>query len=216
VVAIALLAAACSGGTTSASSTTVAAASGTSFSPPLTEVQGCTYTVNGKISPYLPTGVSPHVAPFSADPSATSAFQSIRRRGGTGAVFSFTLPGRTELRSGPSTSAPVVLTVPATDQVEAYDPVLWTDASHHRWLGFFLACGGKVPYWAGLQDLRRTSPSTATATASLLATLASAAPYTTTGKESTLPIVVGPSGVLLWKDPRVQFSVGRGEMTVAV
>jgi hypothetical protein len=184
--------------------------------PPEAPVENCTYTVNGQISPELPTGLDPHFAAFSPDASATEAIGSIKKSGGTAIIDSFILPAKTKLRSGPSTSAPVVGTVSTVDELEVIAPVLWTDSSNHRWLGFFIACGGKEPYWMGLEDLRETSPEVANAIGDQLDELEKAAPYTSTGEASTLPIIVGPGNVLQWKDPRVIPAVGRGELTSAI
>jgi hypothetical protein len=213
---LALGTAACSSGGSSSSTTAGATTSVSTVDPPVAPVEDCTYTVNGQISTDLPTGLNPHFAAFEPDPSATAAIHSIAERGGTGIVDSFILPGKTMLRSGPSTTAPVVGTVPKNDELEVIAPVLWTDSSHDRWLGFFIACGGKQPYWASLADLRRTAPTVATTIGAQLDHLETAAPYTTTGLASTLPILVGPGDVLEWKDSHLAPAVGRGELTSAL
>jgi hypothetical protein len=212
VVALALVASACSG-SPSSSSTTTGNTSLVALATPSTPVQGCTYTVGGQVQPYLPTGKNPHFASFSPDPSANAALNSIKTKGGTGAVSSFELPSGTMLRSGPSSSAPVVGTVPSSDQLQVYDPIVWTDATGQYWLAAFLACGGSHLYWVGLDDLQRTNSASAKMVGTELAQLRAAPSYVKTARGSFLPILIDPTGHVVWKDRAIPFDVGRSELT---
>ena len=182
---------------------------------PTDELEGCTYTVNGQIEPSLPTGEHPHFAAFSPDPSAEAAINSIKSKGGTAAVDTFQLPYGTKLRSGPSSSAPVVGKIPGTDQLELFDPIVWTDPAGQKWLATFIACGGRNLYWAGLDDLQATDATAAKTVRIQLAQLRGARPYVQTAKASYLPIVIDSSGHVDWKDKVIPFSVGRSELVSA-
>jgi hypothetical protein len=210
VAALALVASACS----SSSSNPPTSTSVVAVAAPADPLQGCTYTVNGKAGSF-PAGKTPNFAAFSPDPSAEAALTSIKAKGGTGAVDTFELPGGTKLRSGPSGSAPVVGTVPGLDQLQLYDPIVWTDPAGREWLATFIACGGRNLYWAGLDDLHKTDSLTAAMLRSQLAQLRAARPYTQTAMASDLPLVLGPSGQLRWKDKAITFSVGRSELITA-
>ncbi len=179
---------------------------------PSDPVQACTYTVNGQISQDLPTGKNPHFTSFTPDPSAYAALNSIKQKGGTGAVDNFMLPAGTKLRSGPSSSAPVVGTVAAIDQLQLFEPIVWTDSTGQEWLGTFLACGGSNLYWAGMNDLQKVSPSAASSIKKQLAQDRAAQPVTKTDMVSDLPIVISKSGQVDWKDKSIAFAVARGEI----
>lgn len=210
VGALALVASACgSSPSTSPSVTSVVA-----LAPPTDPLQGCTYTVNGQVGSY-PEGEAPHFATFSADPAAEAALKSIKSKGGTGVVDTLELPGLTKLRSGPSGSAPVVGTVPALDQLQLYDPIVWTDPAGQEWLATFIACGGPHLYWAGLDDLEKTDSLAAAMLRNQLAQLRTAGPYTQTAMASDLPIVLDTSGHLGWKAKAIMFGVGRSELVSA-
>ena len=216
IAVLACLVSACGSGASNASAPVTGNTSPVSLAVPTDQLLGCTYTVNGQVPSYLPSGLAPHFAAFSPDPSANAAVHQIKSKGGSGIVQSFVLPNGTKLRSGPSVSAPVVGTVGGVQEVQLYDPVLWTDSGGNDWLAFFLACGGGNLYWAGLDDLKKTSPSTAGALSSQLAQLRSAPPYTKTARASLLPIVVDPANRLSWKDRVIPFDVGRGELISAL
>ena len=207
IAALALAATACGSGSSSPAGNTAAV----SVAAPTDPLEGCTYTVNGQVASYLPTGKTPHFAAFSPDPSAEAALNSIKSKGGTGAVDTFQLPGGTKLRSGPSSSAPVVGTVPEADQLQLYDPVVWTDASGQAWLATFIACGGGNLYWAGLDDLHKTDSLAAAMLRNQLVQLQAALPYTQTANASDLPVVL-TAGRLAWKAKGLKFSVGRAEL----
>jgi hypothetical protein len=179
-------------------------------------LEGCTYTVNGQVVSYLPTGKNPHFADFSPDPSAESALESMKSKGGTGMVDTIILPTGTKLRSGPSPSAPAVATVATTDQLELYDPILWTDSTGDPWLASFIACGGGKLYWTSLNDLKKTNPASARSLRTQLTQLRNAPPYTSTARASLLPIVISASGQVLWKDKSIAFNVGRAELVSAL
>jgi hypothetical protein len=168
--------------------------------------------VNGQISQDLPTGKNPHFTSFTPDPSAYAALNSIKQKGGTGAVDNFMLPAGTKLRSGPSSSAPVVGTVAAIDQLQLFEPIVWTDSTGQEWLGTFLACGGSNLYWAGMNDLQKVSPSAASSIKKQLAQDRAAQPVTKTDMVSDLPIVISKSGQVDWKDKSIAFAVARGEI----
>ncbi|MGA3146120.1 MAG: hypothetical protein ABSF33_01450 [Acidimicrobiales bacterium] len=217
VTVLALVASACGSGSSSppTSSVTTGDTSVVALATPTDELEGCTYTVNGQIDPSLPTGERPHFSAFSPDPSAEAAINSIKSKGGTAAVDTFQLPYGTKLRSGPSSSAPVVGKVPGTDQLELYDPIVWTDSAGQKWLATFIACGGRNLYWAGLADLQATDPTAARTVRTQLAQLRSARPYLQTAKASYLPILIDSSGHVDWKDKVIPFSVGRAELVSA-
>lgn len=208
VALLAFAVSACGGGTPATTGTTTAI----HVALPSDPVQGCTYTVNGQISPDLPTGKNPHFAAFSPDPSAYAALNSIKKKGGTGAVDNFTLPAGTRLRSGPSSSAPVVGTIAAIDELQLFEPVVWTDSSGQQWLATFIACGGSHLYWAGMDDLQNVNPSAAKSIKNQLAHDRAAQPVTKTDMVSDLPIVLSRSGQLDWKDKSIAFAVARGEV----
>ncbi len=209
VLVVGLGAAACG----SSSSSSGGSSSGTTASdivrPPADPIVNCTYTVNGKVSPLLPAGKKPGFAPFTPDASATSALQSIQSKGGQGIVASLGLPGLTKLRSGPSSSAPVVATLSKGQQILLYDPVLWEDGAGHDWLAFFLACGGSNMYWAGLTDLLKTDAKAAAQLSQLVGSLKTAPSYLETGKSSLLPVVIDKNKHIVWKDRKVTFSPAR-------
>jgi hypothetical protein len=207
IAAFALLASACSSPSTPGGDTSAVA-----LQTPNAPVEGCTYTVNGQIESVFPTGKDPHFSSFSPDPSAEAALNSIKSKGGKGAVDTFTFPNGTKLRSGPSSSAPVVGTVPGTDQLELYDPIVWTDSAGSDWLATFIACGGKNLYWVGLNDLQQTNSASAKMIQSQLAELRKARPYTQAATASLLPIVLESSGQVGWKDKAITFAVGRAEL----
>jgi len=209
MVGLALVASACSGGA-------VSSGGAISLRLPTDPLQGCTYTVNGQVASYLPTGLDPHYASFSPDPSAESALGSIKSKGGTGIVDIVILPAGVKLRSGPSLSAPAVATVGERDQLELYDPILWTDAMGDRWLASFVACGGGKLYWTSLDDLQKTNPGAAQLLRTQLVQLRNAPPYSRTARASLLPIVINSSSQVVWKDRSVAFNVGRAEVVSAV
>jgi hypothetical protein len=217
VTALALMASSCSGGSASPpkSSVTTGDTSPVALATPTNVLEGCTYTVDGQIDPSLPTGKDPHFAAFSPDPSAEAAINSIKSKGGTAAVDTFVVPYGSKLRSGPSSSAPVVGKIPGTDQLELYDPIVWTDSSGQKWLATFVACGGRNLYWVGLDDLQATDATAAKTIRTQLAQLRGARPYLQTAKASYLPILIDRSGHVDWKDTAIQFTVGRSELVSA-
>jgi hypothetical protein len=208
VALLAIAVSACGGGTPAASGNTNAIKVATPSDP----VEGCTYTVNGQISQDLPTGKNPHFAAFTPDPSAYAALNSIKKKGGSGAVDNFMLPAGTKLRSGPSSSAPVVGTVAAIDQLQLFEPIVWTGATGQEWLATFLACGGSNLYWVGMNDLQNVNPAAAASIKKQLAHDRAAPPVTKTDMVSDLPIVISSSDRLNWKDKSVAFGVARGEI----
>lgn len=214
VASLALVASACSNGSPTSSgspnSKTI------TLALPTDPLEGCTYTVNGQVVPYLPTGETPHFAAFSPDPSAEGALDSIKSKGGTGMVDSPILPAGTKLRSGPSRSAPVVGTVSNSDQLDLFDPILWTDSTGDQWLASFIACAGRNLYWMSLDDLQKTNPAFAKVLRGELTQLRAAAPYPKTAMASLLPIVINRSRQVVWKDKVVPFNVGRAELVSAV
>lgn len=207
VAALAVVVSACSSGPSTAS--------GIVLTPPTDPLIGCTYTVNGQVQAYLPTGKRPHFAAFSPDPSAESALDSIRGKGGTGIVDTFILPGGAEFRSGPSPSALVVGKIGESDEVQLYDPILWTDSAGRQWLASFIACGGANLYWVGVDDLEKTNPAFAKTLRGELAQDRKAPPYTETAMASLLPIVINASKEVVWKDRNITFNVGRAELALA-
>ncbi len=209
VAALALVASACSNGPSTSS--------GSSFAPaqPTDPLVGCTYTINGQVQSYLPTGRNPHFAAFSPDSSAESALHSIKTKGGTGIVDTFILPAGAELRSGPSPSAPVVGKISETDELQLYDPILWTDSAGGQWLASFIACGGRNLYWVSLADLQKTNPAFAKGLRSQLTQLRTARPYPETAMASLLPIVINTSKEVVWKDRSITFNVGRAELALS-
>jgi hypothetical protein len=208
VAVLALALSACGGSTPAATGDTDAL----HVSAPSDPVLGCTYTVNGQISPDLPTGKNPHFASFSPDPSAYAALNSIKKKGGTGAVDNFMLPAGTKLRSGPSSSAPVVGTVAGVDELQLLEPIVWTDSAGQEWLATFIACGGPNLYWAGMKDLQSTNPTAAKTVEKQLTEDRNAPPVTKTDMVSDLPIAITGDGHLNWKDKSIAFTVGRGEI----
>jgi hypothetical protein len=175
-------------------------------------VQGCSYTVNGQVSQAIPTGKNPHFTAFTPDPSAYAALNTIKKKGGTGAVDNFLLPAGTKLRSGPSSSAPVVGTVAATDQLQLFEPIVWTDSTGQEWLATFLACGGSNLYWAGMNDLEAVNSSAGQSIKKQLAQDRAAQPVTKTDMVSDLPIVISGTNQVNWKDKSVAFAAARAEI----
>ncbi len=213
---VALTVAACGGG--SSSTGTTAATSGSTDSvvtPPAFTLQGCTYVLDGKVPTGEPTGLKPHFPSFSPDPSARAALRIIKGHGGTAMVDGVTLPAGTTLHAGPDTSGTKVGTIPSGQSILAAEPVVWTDSSGHTWLAFFLSCGGDNLYWVSLSELAKQNPSIGESLASLVSELAKAPPYTKSGQASLLPIVVDDEHHLVFADPKVTFSVGRGELVSA-
>ncbi len=212
----ALALAACGGG--SSSTGTTAATSGSTDSvvtPPAFTLQGCTYVLDGKVPTGEPTGLKPHFPSFSPDPSARAALRTIKGHGGTAMVDGVTLPAATNLYAGPDTSGTKVGTIPSDQSILAAEPVVWTDSSGHKWLAFFLSCGGKNLYWVSVSELATQNPSAGDSLASLITELATAPPYTKSGQASLLPVVVNNDHTLVFANPKVTFDVGRGELVSA-
>jgi hypothetical protein len=175
-------------------------------------LQGCTYVLDNTIPEGEPQGVRPGFAPFTPSPSAVAALERIEAKGGVAMVDSVTLPSGIDLLAGPSTGAPKVGTIPPAQSILTSEPVVWTDASGHRWLAFFLACGGNSLYWVGVDDIARQNPGAGTTISTQIAQLEKAAPYTKTGQASLLPIVVNSHHHLVFADAAVSFSIGRAEL----
>jgi hypothetical protein len=207
---VALVTTAC-GASTSASSTptTGVRVSDLAVLAPDSPTQGCSYTVDGSVPSYLPTGVAPTFPTVAPDPTAVAALHHIARAGGTAAVDGFILPPRTVLRSGPSTAAREIGTIPAGHQVFSFDPLVWTDATGTPWLAFFLACSGDQLYWVSVDELRRDVPTTGAAVAATLTGLVHARPYTETGQASLLPVRLLERH-LIWDDKKLPTEPARG------
>jgi hypothetical protein len=206
----AVLTAACSSGAPTADS-----AGGSNVAvvaaPDLT-LQGCTYVLDSTIPPGEPQGVKPDFPSFTPDRSATAALGSIKAHGGTAMVDSVTLPAGTTLRSGPDTAHNEVGTVPADHSILAAEPVVWTEHTGAVWLAFFLSCGGEHLYWVSVPELTRQDPASGARVAGQIAALEKAPSYLTSGQASLLPIHVTAHKNLAFVDPKVAFSVGRGEL----
>lgn len=205
--------AACGSGAGSPGSTTGPSASATAVvTPPDVTLQGCTYVLDGKVPNGEPPGVKPSFPPFSPDQSAAAALGEIKARGGKAMVDSVTLTSGTDLYAGPDTGGTKVGTVPSGRSILAAEPVVWTDATGGTWLAFFLSCGGDSLYWVSVGQADRQGSTVGGSIAAQIAQLQGAAPYTQTGQASLLPIVVSAHGQLVFGDPRMTFSVGRGEL----
>ncbi|MEI7859494.1 MAG: hypothetical protein WCI26_06640 [Acidimicrobiales bacterium] len=209
LVFLAVPTAACGGGSTS---TPVAPTGANPIRPPDIPLQGCTYAPNGSIPPGAAQGIDPHIPAFSPTTAATSALGKIRARGGTGLVYGYSLPAGTELFAGPDTSTTPVKTVTRGRTINVSDPVLWTSASKARWMVFFLACGGTSPYWVSVSQVTKADKAAGAQMTRTIGELLAAAPYTTTGKASALPITIDAQRHLVWVDPKVSFAVGRGQL----
>jgi len=209
LVALSVSAGACSAKT--ASSTKAPAGAGV-VRPPVVPVQGCTYAPNGSIPAGAPQGIDPHIPVFRSDQTATAALNRIRARGGTGLVYGFSLPAGTKLFAGPDASTAPVTTVPLGRSITVSDPVLWTTSPKARWLAFFLACGGTSPYWASVSQVADVDGPAGDQLTKTIGELLVAAPFTTSGKASALPITIDALHHFAWADPKVPFTVGRGQL----
>ena len=201
-VGLAVVATACG------SSAPAATTTGLVTPPPISST-GCTYEINSTVPAGEPQGIKPDFPAFTPDPSAVTALQSIKDHGGTGVVDGFTLPTGTTLYAGPDSSAASVGTVASGNSILAAAPVLWSTGAGGEWLGFFLACGGQNLYWVSVDQVSRNTPSGGETLAATLAQLRTAVPYDRSGRASLLPIVIKDKQ-LMWTDPKVTTSVGRG------
>ena len=209
LVFLAVPTAACGGGSTS---TPVAPAGANPVRPPDIPLQGCTYAPNGSIPPGAAQGIDPHIPAFRPTAAATAALGKIRARGGTGLVYGYSLPAGTKLFAGPDASTAAIMTVTKGRTITVSDPVLWTTASKTHWLAFFMACGGTSPYWVSVSQVTNVDKAAGAQMTRTIAELLAAAPFTTTGKASALPITLDAQHHLVWVDPLVPFAVGRGEL----
>jgi hypothetical protein len=175
-------------------------------------LQGCTYVLDSTIPPGEPQGVRPHFPSFAPDQSATAALEAIKAHGGTAMVDSVTLPAGTTLRSGPDTGESAVGTIPSDHSILAAEPVVWTDHTGAVWLAFFLSCGGEHLYWVSVPELTRHNPASGAQVVGQIEALEKAPSYITSGQASVLPIRITAQKNLAFVDPKVTFSVGRGEL----
>jgi hypothetical protein len=204
---VALVASACGGSSTATPASTVAI-----VKPPGFTLQGCTYVFDSTIPAGEPQGIKPGFAPFAPDAAAKTALEQIRDHGGTAMVDSVAVPAGTKLYAGPSTGEPPAGTVPTGDSIQASEPVVWTDRTGDDWLAFFLSCGGDSLYWASVKGVTGQDASAGGQIATQIQQLRHAAPYTRTGHASMLPITVNGQKHLVFANPKVAFSVGRGEL----
>jgi hypothetical protein len=204
---VALVAAACGGSSTATPASTVVV-----VKPPDFTLQGCTYVLDSTIPAGEPQGIKPGFAPFAPDSAATTALEQIRDHGGTAMVDSVAVPTGTKLYAGPSTGEPPAGTVPSGDSIQASEPVVWTDRTGDDWLAFFLSCGGDSLYWASVKGITGQDASAGGQIATQIQQLRHAATYTRTGQASMLPITVNGQKHLVFANPKVAFSVGRGEL----
>ncbi len=192
LLVVGLTASACS----SASSTPTPQTTGSTGSttplvgPPDVAVEDCTYAPGGTVPAGEPHGENPGFASFTPTRSAQQAVEDIAAHGGTGMVDGFEFPAGVAMYGGPDTTGSPVATVPNGRTVLAIDPVLWTTGTGAHWLAFFIACGGDNLYWVGVDQTKATNADEGAALARQIASAQAAAPYTTTGMVSTLPIKI--------------------------
>jgi hypothetical protein len=180
--------------------------------PPPVALQGCTWTVNGSVPQGAPQGLTPAFPHFSPDQAAVSALKRIKAKGGTGLVYGVSLVANVPLHAGPDASQAPIASVPPGQSITVSEPGLWTTSSGAQWLAFFLACGGSNLYWASVQEIAKVSPNDGVRLHRDIPALLAAAPYTTTGKTSALPIIIDSQRHLVWATPKVPFAVWRGEL----
>lgn len=192
-VAVGMGAAACGSSTPSASANELV------VKAPSFTLQGCTYVLDGTVPAGEPQGVQPHFSSFSPDPSATAALQSMKEHGGQALVNGFIIPGGTALYAGPDTSQPSLGTIPSNYAILAAEPIIWKTDAGKTWIAFFLSCGSQNLYWASLDQIQRQNPTAAESITPLIT------------KDSLTPIAIA-NETFGWKDPKLTFIIGRGEM----
>jgi hypothetical protein len=171
--------------------------------------------IDGKVLPDEVPGVKPTFRQSQPDTASGAAIASIRAHGGSAAVGSFLLPPGTELFNGPDNSQPPIGTVSTTEQLYAYEPVVWVDRSGKSWLASFLACGGPNLYWVSVDQVDSKSASGAGSVGSTLAEFREAPSYTKTGKGSLLPIKIDQTDHFVFDDSQVTFAIGRGQIIIS-
>lgn len=196
---LALSAAAC--GSSTSATTTSTAPRAPAVLPPAVPAQNCSYVLNGTVPPGEPLGVQTGFPSFTPNQAAGAAIGTVDAHGGTGLVTGITLPAGVKLFAGPDTGQPSVTSVPAGRSLLAEDPLLWTTGSGAHWLAFFVACGGQHLFWVDVHQIGQVNPSAGAQAKATITTLQAApAPYTQTGKASTLPLKI-ENHQIVWNVP---------------
>jgi hypothetical protein len=213
VVGMALVAGSAAACTSASGSSPTTAAHGVSVVAPDLTLQGCTYAVDDSVPTGEPKGLQPHFAAFSPDAAAGAALEHIQQHGGAAMVDGAGIPAGTHLYAGPDVSGDPVGTVPAGRSILMAEPVVWTDTGGGTWFAFFLQCGGSHLYWASVRQLTHQNQQAGHALSETVAQLRAAAPYSKTDQASMMPVTVDRAHhLLVWKDARLKFPVGRGQL----